>query len=42
MLKRESNILSKLNHPNIVRMKMSKETFSKIYIVMDYVDGISL
>jgi hypothetical protein len=35
MFKREAVILGKLNHPNIVRMKMSKETQGKFFIVME-------
>ena len=36
----EADILSKLNHPNIVRFKdVYKTKKGKLCIVMDYVDG---
>ncbi len=40
--KRESDVLSQLNHPNIVKMLTTVEDNGQYYIVMEYVSGGSL
>ena len=39
---REIKILSKLNHPNIVKLYESIDTSKTVYLVMEYVTGESL
>ena len=39
---REANNLSKLEHPNIVKVLESFEANGTIYYVMEYIDGVSL
>ena len=41
-VKREIYALRKINHPNIIRMYDLIETSKEIYIVTDYVSGISM
>ncbi|CAK67741.1 unnamed protein product (macronuclear) [Paramecium tetraurelia] len=42
MLKKEVQLLNQLNHQNIVRVTFSKETKSKLYIMMDLITGVTL
>src|SRR5689334_1905981 len=35
----EKNILMQLNHPFLVQLYYSFQTFSKLYFVMDYING---
>ncbi len=41
-LAREIKILQKLNHPNIVRLYESIDTFSNVYLVTEYLEGVPL
>ena len=41
-LVREIKVLSKLNHPNILRLYESIDTFSNVYLITEYVEGIPL
>jgi serine/threonine protein kinase len=41
-LAREIKILKKLNHPNIVRLYESIDTFSNVYLVTEYLEGVPL
>lgn len=41
-LKQEAKILSSLNHPNIIKFKHLKETETRIFIVMEIVNGGTL
>lgn len=42
MFEREANLLSELNHPNIVRLYEFKRQGDILFIVMDWIDGINL
>jgi serine/threonine protein kinase len=41
-LVREIKVLSKLNHPNILRLYESIDTFSNVYLITEYVEGVPL
>ncbi|CAK77196.1 unnamed protein product (macronuclear) [Paramecium tetraurelia] len=42
LFNREVEILEQLQHPNLVKYIASYETFDKLYIIMDYVEGSNL
>ena len=39
---REVKILSKLRHPNIIRLIGASETYNQLHVVMEYVSSTSL
>jgi MAP/microtubule affinity-regulating kinase len=39
---REIKVLSRLNHPNILRLYESIDTLSNVYLITEYVEGIQL
>lgn len=41
-LVKEIKVLGKLNHPNILRLYESIDTFSNVYLITEYLDGIPL
>jgi hypothetical protein len=41
-LLREMNILSKLNHPNIIKLIQVIDNEDYLYLIMDYLEGLSL
>ncbi|CAD8181945.1 unnamed protein product [Paramecium octaurelia] len=42
VLRKEAQLLNQLNHQNIVRVTFSKETKSKLFIMMDLITGVTL
>ncbi|CAD8126011.1 unnamed protein product [Paramecium sonneborni] len=42
VLRKEAQLLSQLNHQNIVRVTFSKETKNKLFIMMDLITGVTL
>jgi len=41
-LVREIKVLHKLNHPNILKLFESIDTLNNVYLVTEYVQGVSL
>ena len=39
---REIKVLSRLNHPNILRLYESIDTFSNVYLITEFVEGVPL
>ncbi|CAD8108569.1 unnamed protein product [Paramecium sonneborni] len=42
VIRKEAQLLNQLNHQNIVRVTFSKETKSKLFIMMDLITGVTL